>query len=42
VSWKYLIGVLEIFDLYPGDIYSVSCRYLIGILEIFDKFAGDI
>jgi len=42
VSWKYLIGVLEIFDLCPGDIYSVSCRYLIGVLEIFEGCLGNI
>jgi len=24
VSWRYLIGVLEIFDEYPRDICSVS------------------
>jgi len=35
VSWKYLIGVLEIFD-------RCSWRYLIGFLEIFDWRPGDI
>jgi len=42
VSWKFLIGVLEIFDGCPGDIHSVSWRYLIGVLEIFDQCPGDI
>jgi len=39
VSWGYLIGVPEIFDGCPGDIY-VSWRYLC-VLEIF-MCRGDI
>jgi len=34
VSWRYLVGVLEIFDGGPGDILSV--------LKIFDRCPGDI
>jgi len=37
VSWRYLVGVLQIFDGCPGDISSVSWRYLIGVLEIFEE-----
>jgi len=42
MSGKYLMGVPEIFDLFPGDIRWVPWRYLIGFLEIFDWCAGDI
>jgi len=50
VSWRYLTGVLEvfdegvleIFDRCPGDISSVSWRYLTGVLEVFDECLGDI
>jgi len=28
VSWRYLVGVLEIFDQYPRDIWYASWRYL--------------
>jgi len=42
VSWRYLIGVLEIFDGCPGDICGVPWRYLMGVLEIFDLCLGDI
>jgi len=42
MSWRYLIGVLEISDRSFGDISSVYWIYLIGVLEIFDRFAGDI
>jgi len=31
VSWRYLMGVLEIF-------FSMSCRYLMSVLEIFELF----
>jgi len=30
VSWKYLIGVMEIFDGCPGDTGTVSWRYFNG------------
>jgi len=33
---RYLVGVLQLFDRCPGDIWSVSWSYLIGVLEIFD------
>jgi len=33
VSWRYLIGVLEIFDR--------SWRYLIGVLAIFNRCPGN-
>jgi len=36
------MGVLEIFDWYPGDISWVSLRYFIGVLGIFVRFSGDI
>jgi len=42
VSWKYLIGVLEIFDGYPGVMTCVSWRYLMGVLEVFDGCPGGI
>jgi len=35
VSWRYLIGVLEIFD-------GLSWRHLMGVLEIIDRCPGDI
>jgi len=41
MSWRYLIGVLEIFDRCPGDISWVSWRYIFGVLEIFDRCPGD-
>jgi len=28
------MGVLEIFDRCPGDLWSVSWRFLVGVLEI--------
>jgi len=44
VSWRYLIyvleiivGVVEIFDGFPGDILWVSWRYFVVVLEIFDR-----
>jgi len=36
------MGVLEIFDDCPGDIWWVSWRYLMVILMIFDGCPGDI
>jgi len=36
------MGVLEIFDGGPGDIWSVSWKYLICVLEIFDRCYGNI
>jgi len=42
VSWRYFIGVLEMFDWCPGDILWVSWRYFIGVVEIFDGCPGDI
>jgi len=49
VSWRYLVGVLEIFDEFQevfdgfaGHNWSVSWRFLIGVLEIFDGCPGDI
>jgi len=49
VSWRCLIGVLEIFDRCPqifggcpGDIWWVSWLYLMFVLEIFDWCPGDI
>jgi len=42
VSWRYLMGVLEIFDIPPADIWWVSWRYLMGVLEIFVGCASDI
>jgi len=39
--WIYLMGVLEIFDGCPGDIWSVFWRYLMGVLEIFDGCPAD-
>jgi len=49
VSFRYLIGSLEIFGLGPGDIWFGSWRYLIvvleifiGVLKIFDWCPGDI
>jgi len=44
------MGVLEIFDGFPGDIWwkswryliGVLCIFLIGVLEIFDLCPGDI
>jgi len=36
------MGILEIFDVCPGDICSVSWRYLNGVLEVFDWCLGDI
>jgi len=41
VSWRYLVGVLEIFHWFPGDIWWMFCRYLIGVLEIFDWCSED-
>jgi len=38
----YMMGVLEIIDGCPGDIWSVCWRYLMGILEIFDGCPGEI
>jgi len=47
-SWRY-VGVLEIFDWCPGDIYwcpldtwLVFWRYMFGVLEIFDWCPGNI
>jgi len=37
-----LMGVLEIFDGYPEDIWWVSCIYLMGVLEIFEQCIGEI
>jgi len=34
--WRYLIGVLEIFERCPGEISLVDLRYLMGFYEIFD------
>jgi len=34
VSWRYLMGFLEIFDVCPGD--------LMGVVGIFDGCPGDI
>jgi len=42
VSWRYLLGFLDIFDVYPGYISWVSLNYFIGFLEIFYSFPGDI
>jgi len=42
MTWRYLIGVLEIFDWCSGDIWWFSWRYLMGVLEIFDGCALDI
>jgi len=49
MSWKYLMGVLEVFDGYPLDIAWVSSRYFMGSLklvhsfpEIYHSFPGDI
>jgi len=42
VSWRYLIGVLEISDGCPADIWQEYWRYLFGVLEIFDWCPGDI
>jgi len=49
VFMRYLIGVLEIFDLSPRDIgwrswtyLGVSYLYLVGALKIFDGCPRDI
>jgi len=50
VSSRYFMGVMDIFDRYPGDICSMSWRYLMGVLmiilisvlEIFDGCPIDI
>jgi len=42
VSWRYLIGVVEIYDRFHGDIWSVSWRYFKNALEIFNLCLGDI
>jgi len=39
VSWRYLVGALEIFCRCPEDISWVS---LMDVLEIFDGCSGDI
>jgi len=36
------MGVLEIFDWSPVDIWWFCWRYLIGVLQIFDGFPGNI
>jgi len=36
------MGVLEIFDQCPGDIWSVSWSSLFGVLEILGGFPGVI
>jgi len=36
------MGVLEICNGCPGDIFWVSLRYFIGVLEMFDRWPGDI
>jgi len=41
VSYRYLVGVLDIFDGRAIDIWWVYWRYLIGVLEIFDRCPGD-
>jgi len=42
VSWRYLMGVWEIFEGCPKDICWVSWRYLMGVLEILEGCPGDI
>jgi len=42
LSWRYLIGVLEIFGLCRGDIWLVFWRYLVCALGTFDWSPGDI
>jgi len=42
VSWRYLVGVLEIFDRFAGDICTVLWRFLIDVLEIVDGCPVDI
>jgi len=34
------MGVLDIFDVCPGDICWVYSIYLMGVLEIFDGCSG--
>jgi len=35
VSWRYLLGVLEIICGSPGDFLSVLRSVYVGVLEIF-------
>jgi len=41
-SWRYMVGVLGIFDRCPGDICSDSWKYLMGVLKICGRCPGDI
>jgi len=41
VFWRYLIGVLEIYDWCPGDLIGVM-EIFTGVLEIFGFCLGDI
>jgi len=36
VFWKYLEGILEIFDGLPEDILLLFWRYMMGVMEIYD------
>jgi len=36
------MGVMEIFDACPLDIWRVILRYLVGVLEILNGCFGDI
>jgi len=40
-AWRYLMGVLEIFDGCPVDIRWVSWRYFMDVLDIWCR-PGDI
>jgi len=42
MSWRHLIGVLQIFDPCPGLYLIVQWKYLIDVLEIYDGVLGDI
>jgi len=36
------MGVLEIFDRCPGDLWWVSWNYFVGFLDIYDEFPWHI
>jgi len=40
--WRFLMGILKIFNGCPGDICWVSWTYFMGVLEIFDVCPGGI
>jgi len=42
MSWRYLMGVVETFEGFLGDISCVSWRYLVAVLDIFSGCPGNI